>query len=272
LLTATPTRVDPHVKRCSPEIVERARRAGLDALVYAPHFTQLPEIERRAASYSRPDCLVVPGRELFTGSWRERKHVLALGLEEPIPDFISLAAAMDALDEQDATVIAPHPEFLTVSLTEADLREYRDVIDAVEVYNPKYRSHHSRRARELARELDLPAIGSSYAHLPMTIGDVWTAFDRVLTTETGLRDAIETPGAGDRCVCRRSGAGPWLRSTAEFCHLGWENSWTKFDRVVRSDREPTHPADPLYEGRFDDSVVYADQETVPVPALNALSR
>ncbi|PSP27587.1 metal-dependent phosphoesterase, partial [Halobacteriales archaeon QH_2_65_14] len=32
------TRVDPHVKILDDEVVRRAKRAGLDVLVYAPHF------------------------------------------------------------------------------------------------------------------------------------------------------------------------------------------------------------------------------------------
>jgi predicted metal-dependent phosphoesterase TrpH len=255
-VTEGSTRVDPHVKICSLEIVERANRHGLDALVYAPHFTQLPEIKRLATEFTDPDCLVVPGRELFTGSWRNRKHVLAIGLDEPVPDFLSLSATMDALDRQDATVVVPHPEFYTVGLTESDIRQYRDIIDAIEVVNPKHRPRHTRRAKQLARDLDLPAIGSSYAHLPWTIGDVWTAFDRDLTSASDVQSAIATPGDGDRRVCRYSGPRPWLRSTAEFCHLAWENSWTKVDRIVRRDRVPTHPDDPLYEGRFLAEAVY----------------
>jgi len=249
-------KVDPHIKVCSPAVVERAKRRDLDALVYAPHFTQLPEIERRAAEYMQHDCLVVPARELFTGTFRNRKHVLAIGLDEPIPDFLTLSATMEALDRQDATVIVPHPEFYTVGLSETDIRRYRDVIDAIEVANPKLRDRHTRRAKQLARELELPAIGSSYAHLPWTVGDVWTAVDHELSTPSDVCEALATPGAGDRRVCRYAGPRPWLRSTAEFCHLAWENTWKKFDRVVRSGREPTHPDDPLYDEQFSEAAVY----------------
>jgi len=61
-------RVDCHVKVLNERVVERAKRAGLDALVYAPHFTRLPEIRERAAAYSDDELLVVPAREVFTGT------------------------------------------------------------------------------------------------------------------------------------------------------------------------------------------------------------
>lgn len=170
-------RIDPHVKVLDERVVQRAVDAGLDALVYAPHFTRLPEIEREAEHYSTDELLVVPGREVFTGGYGDRKHVLAIGLSEPVPDFVDLDAAMAAFERQDATVLVPHPEFFTVGLEAADCREYRDVIDALEVHNPKHWPGHTRRAHELVEELDVPAYGSSYAHLPRTVGDVWTEFD-----------------------------------------------------------------------------------------------
>ncbi|MFW6320736.1 MAG: PHP domain-containing protein, partial [Halohasta sp.] len=55
-----------HTKILTDAVVDRAKRRGLDVLVYAPHFTRLPEIRRRAARYSDDDLLVVPAREIFT--------------------------------------------------------------------------------------------------------------------------------------------------------------------------------------------------------------
>ena len=251
-----PTRIDPHVKVCSEPIVDRAGDNGLDALVYAPHFTRFPEIETVAASLDSTRCRVLPGREVFTGDWRNRRHVLAIGLSDPVPDFITLDAAMEEFRRQDATVIVPHPEFYTVGMAESEIRTYLDVIDAIEVVNPKHRRRHDRRAKQLADELDLPAVGSSYAHLPWTVGDVWTELDRSPSEPSAILRAIGTRGDGDRRVCRRTGTGPRLRATAEFAHLGWENSWKKVDRVLLSGLEATHPDHPVYEGRFDDVAVY----------------
>jgi Predicted metal-dependent phosphoesterases (PHP family) len=81
----TGTRVDLHVKVLDERVVERAKKREVDVLVYAPHFTRWPDIRDRAAVFSDEDLLVVPGRELFTGDWRTRQHVLALDLEEPVP-------------------------------------------------------------------------------------------------------------------------------------------------------------------------------------------
>lgn len=242
-------RVDAHVKVLDERVVERAKARGLDCLVYAPHFTRLPEIRERADRFSDEDLLVVPAREVFTGSWRSRKHVLALGLEDPVPDFISLEAAMAEFERQDAAVLVPHPAFLNVSMDASDVVTYRDQIDTIEVYNPKHWPHQNRRAEELAARTELPAFASSYAHLRGTVGEAWTEF------EGSFDDPSEVVAAfadGEpRRVVHRPGWRHRLRCTAEFAHLGWENSYQKLDRLFLSGMEPTHPDHIAYDGRFE---------------------
>lgn len=246
-------RVDCHVKILNEQVVSRAKARGLDALVYAPHFERLPEIERRARQFADEALRIFPAREVFTGHWQTRKHVLALDLDEPIPDFITLAGAMAELDRQDAGVLVPHPEFLTVSLTAEDIREYDDQIDAVEVYNPKHWAGHNRRAKEIAAETETPVFASSYAHLPGTIGEVWTEFDHEIDSGADLVGALR---AGDGRPMHREGWHHDLRCGLEFAHLAWENTYEKLDRVFLQGTEPTHPDHLAYDGAFDDIRVY----------------
>lgn len=248
------TRVDCHVKILDERVVSRAKARGLDVLVYAPHFRRLPDVRERAAHFSDDDLLVVPAREIFTGGWRDRKHVLAIGLDEPVPDFVTLDGAMAELHRQGAAVLAPHPEFLTVSLTDEDLARYGDRVHAIEAYNPKHLPSHNRRAQELARSRDLPVFTSSYAHLHGTIGEAWTEFDGAIDSKADLVEAIRE--GTSRIVRRRAGLSHEARCLAEFSHLAWENSYSKFKRVVLGGTEPTHPDHPAYDGRFDDISVY----------------
>lgn len=250
----SPTKVDLHVKVLSDSVVRRAKARGLDAIIYAPHFRRYREIRKRAATFSDSELRVIPGRELFTGSWANRKHLLALDLTAPVPDFITLEGAMDELLAQDAAILVPHPTFLTISLAPSDLRRYRDRIHAIEVYNPKYLPHHRTRARRLQRELALPAFGSSYAHLSGTVGEAWTEFYDADPTAGGIIEAIKN--GATRAVERRHGVVHFSRRIGEFGHIGFENTVEKFDRVVVSGLEDTHPTHPEYEGRFDDVNVY----------------
>lgn len=252
-MTAT-TRVDMHVKVLDETVTRRAKRRGLDVLVYAPHFTRWPDIRRRANQFTDDELLVVPGREVFTGDWQNRRHVLALDLADPIPDFITLEGAMAEFDSQDAVVLAPHPGFMTVSLEREQIDRYRDLVAALEVYNPKHLSWHNRNARELAADLNIPRFASSYAHLRRTVGEAWTTFETAIESEADLLAALRE-GAFRRVEHRR-GLRHRARCGLEFSHLGWENSWKKLDRIYLSGTEATHPDHVAYDGSFDDVRVY----------------
>ncbi|WP_336034668.1 PHP-associated domain-containing protein [Halobacterium yunchengense] len=248
------TRVDLHVKVLDDRVVRRAKAAGVDVLVYAPHFTRLPDVRERAAAFSDDDLLVVPAREVFTGSWRDRKHVLAVGLDDPVPDFVTLDGAFAEFRRQDAAVLAPHPGFLNVSLDAADVERFRDDLDAVETYNPKLLGYHAERSRSLADAYDVPAFASSYAHRRETVGGVWTEFDAAVDDEADLVDALKS-GVDRRTYVGRS---PRHRTRAlvEKLHLAYENTWEKVDRILLSGMEPTHPRHIAYGGDFDDVAVY----------------
>lgn len=247
-------RVDLHVKVLNEQVVSRAKARGLDALVYAPHFAHLSDIERRAAAFSDDELLVIPGREVFTGTWQNRKHLLAFGLDEPVPDFITLAGAMDELDRQNAAVLVPHPGFLNVGLSERDVQEFSDSIHTVETYNLKHFFEYNRKAREIAQRTEMPAFTSSYAHLSGTVGEAWTAFEEEFSTAEELIRAIRS--GAPRRVEHRHGIMHNVRRKAELTHLGWENTWGKIDRILLSGMEPTHPDHIAYDGRFNDVSVY----------------
>jgi predicted metal-dependent phosphoesterase TrpH len=243
-----------HVKVLDESVVEHAKARGLDALVYAPHFRRLPDIRAEADRFSDDDLAVFPARELFTGTWQNRRHVLAVGLTDPVPDFLTLEGTMTELARQDAAVLVPHPEFLTVSLTAAQIRRYEDQIRSIEVYNPKHWPHHNERAREIARERGLGTFTSSYAHLRGTVGEAWVAFDRPFPDDQAFAEALRS--GEPRRIFHRNGPLHGLRCALEFSHLAYENTWPKFDRVMLQGTEATHPDHVAYGGRFDDVKVY----------------
>ncbi|MFB6167813.1 MAG: PHP-associated domain-containing protein [Haloferacaceae archaeon] len=248
------TRVDLHVKTLDERVVERAANRGVDVLVYAPHFTRLPAIRERADQFSTDEVLVVPGREVFTGAWHDRRHLLAVDPDEPIPDFVTFGGALAALRGQETAVLVPHPGFANVSLDANDVGQHAEAIHAVETHNTKLLPYQNRRARQIARETGVPGFASSYAHRRATVGEAWTAFDRPVDCATDLVTALRE-GAPRRAM-RRRGLRTTARSLVEFAHLGSENTWGKVDRVLLSGMEATHPGHVAYEGRFDDVRVY----------------
>jgi predicted metal-dependent phosphoesterase TrpH len=248
------TRVDLHTKVLNDGVVQRAKTAGLDVLVYAPHFTRLPEIRERAAAFSDDDLLVVPGREVFTGDWRSRRHLLAVGLSDPVPDFITFEAALAEFDRQDAAVLVPHPELMNVSLTRSEVGAYADQIDAIESLNAKLFQYQNERGERIAEAFDIPTFAASYAHLVGTIGAAWTELDREIDSAADLVGALKD-GVSRRLV-KRTDPATRVRRLAEYAHLGYENSYGKLDRLFLSGMEPTHPRHIAYDGRFDDVAMY----------------
>jgi len=206
---AVSSRVDLHVKLLDARVVARAKARGIDVLVYAPHFCDLPTIRARARRCSDAELLVVPARELFTGGWRERVHVLAIDPPAPIPDFCELDAVMAELAAQDVATLVPHPEFATVSFDAPTIDRYADQLHGLEVYNPKHRARHNRNAAALVETTGLAPFASSYAHRLATIGEVWTTFERSIGW------------------VRRSRRGPSGRSnTAPARYIGYAASWS----------------------------------------------
>ena len=248
------TRVDAHVKVLDDRVVARAKERGIDALVYAPHFTRLPTVRERAARYTDDELTVVPAREVFTGDWRNRRHLLALGLSEPVPDYVTFEGAMAEFDRQDAVVLVPHPEFASVSLTRPEIRAHAGRLDAVETYNAKLFPRQNGRAKQIADAVDVPGFGSSYAHLRASVGEAWTVFEEPLPDAAAGVDAFR--GRRPRTVVHRGGLGHRARGLVEYAHLAYENTWTKADRIFLSGDEPTLPTNVAYEGRFDDVSVY----------------
>lgn len=247
--------VDLHVKVLDEAVVSRAKARGLDAVVYAPHFVRLPEIRARAAAFSDDELAIVPGREVFTGTWRDRKHVLGIGLGSPVPDYIDLGAALDALEAQGAAVLVPHPEFLTVSLDRADIEAHRDSIHAGEVYNAKGFGPFNRRARRTVEATGLPPFGSSYAHLRGSVGAAWTAFPDVDPTESAIVEALRE--GAPRTVHHGHGIAYRVQQAAEFAHLFYENTLTKASAFAAGPKA-TSPQHPAYGGAFDRAAVYPD--------------
>lgn len=248
------TRVDAHIKVLDDRVVARAKERGIDAVVYAPHFTRLPTIRERAARFSDDELTVIPGREVFTGDWGNRRHLLVIGLTDPVPDYITFEGAMAEFERQNTAVLVPHPEFATISLTRPELTAHDARIDAIETYNTKLLAHQNRRARDIADDLDIPGFGSSYAHLWGTVGEAWTAFEGALPDAEAVVEAFRE--GRPRTVVHRGGLGHRLRGLVEFGHLAYENTWVKADRLFLSGEEPTLPSNVAYEGRFDDVAVY----------------
>jgi len=133
-------------------------------------------------------------------------HLLALFVEEPLPNLCRLEEAMEAVHRQGGVCVAPHPlNPFTRSLGVRELRRVADGLHGIELANCSPGSGMRRAAgRALNRdELGLAEVGGSDAHFPEFVGGAYTEFAGATAKE--LRHAIM-----QRKTVAKLGAAPGL--------------------------------------------------------------
>ncbi|MBI5679474.1 MAG: PHP domain-containing protein [Methanobacterium sp.] len=172
--------IDPHIhssyssdSRMTPkEIIEQARKIGLDAIAIADHNSikgaQVGIKEAKGIS----DLIVIPAMEVSTN----KGHIVALGINKEIKSYMSPEETVEAIRDANGIAIAPHP---FVRYREGLCDKVKDLdIDAMETLNSRYVFGYSNwRAKKLAEERGIPQIGASDAHFLGAIGSCVTELD-----------------------------------------------------------------------------------------------
>lgn len=145
------------------EIIEAARRRGLDGIALTDHDTMkgIPAA-RRYIKEKKLDLILIPGVEVSTSEG----HLLVLGVEEPPQKRMSPEETIERAHELGGIADVPHP-----------YHPFRHAIgripdaDAVEVYNSKHLFGLANgRARIEARRRHIPMVAGSDSHFAETVG------------------------------------------------------------------------------------------------------
>ncbi|GIL08952.1 MAG: phosphotransferase [Chloroflexota bacterium] len=162
------------------QVLDHVARLGtLDVIAITDHDT-LDASLWAYANRARYPFDIIPGVEVSSAAG----HVLALWVTRPIPAGLSLAETAAAIHEQGGLAVLAHP-FELVVCTAAALRHLRRPqqvrqagIDAIEIHNAgALTPGNNLLARRLARQLALPALGSSDAHSLQAVGRGVTLFE-----------------------------------------------------------------------------------------------
>lgn len=162
-----------------PELVRRAKAAGLDGVCLTEHDRFWAEFELEALSREH-DFLLLGGIELTTDSG----HVLAYGLQEAGLRASSLEQLRQSAQEARALLYLAHPaRGGQPALPAARLR---DCFDGVEAVNGSDTVLQNMAAAARGLVLRLPGIGGGDAHAGFEVGRAATRFDHAIGSQADL--------------------------------------------------------------------------------------
>ncbi|WP_121741623.1 CehA/McbA family metallohydrolase [Natronorubrum halophilum] len=181
-------RIDPHVHTAASfdgtttptELVDAARRAGLDGIAVTDHDTI--DGAREVARLAPADLLVIVGCEVSTADG----HLLALGVDAaPEPGRPLPRTARTVRDAGGIAVVAHPFQRSRHGARGAAI----DGVDGVEVYNAHAVTNvRNRQADRFVIRRDYPRFGGSDAHRPANVG-------RAATDVRLPADAVSSPDA-----------------------------------------------------------------------------
>jgi hypothetical protein len=151
-----------------PEMLTRARHQRLAVIAVTDHNTTRGGIVVRDLAVKRdPDIRVIVGEEVRT----KDGEVLGLFLTEDIPRDLSAAETIDRIHAQGGLAGAPHPFDPFRSGLDGRLTSVCDKLDFIEGMNARViRRHDNDRARDFAKEHNMPMSAASDAHSPREVG------------------------------------------------------------------------------------------------------
>lgn len=201
-------RIDHHVHtaRHSPdsiirpnELVDRARAAGLDAVVITEHDHQWSEAELAEINRQSRGVLVLSGAEIST----REGHFLVYGLPDldEVPPGVALGDLLKVVRQHKAAVVAAHP-FRWEQDFPALVAQHGPVFHGVELVSNNVTPETRRLTETLLRATPMPATGSSDGHVPDAVGCYYSEFsgpirsmaEFVLALQRGESRPGHTPG------------------------------------------------------------------------------
>jgi predicted metal-dependent phosphoesterase TrpH len=170
-----------HTRRHSPdsdidplELVEFARKIGLDGVVITEHDYQWRERELSELAKAAAPLLVYSGAEISA----QEGHFLVYGLPSlaEIWPGIALAELLEIVTSYQAAIVAAHP-FRWDQPFEQIVAEYGPVFDAIELVSNNVTRATRMKAEALLARQAMGTTGSSDAHELGVVGCYYTEFD-----------------------------------------------------------------------------------------------
>lgn len=169
------------------EIVARARELGLNGVCITDHESSEIKDEARELSEAT-GFLIIVGAEILTFEG----DMTVFGLLELPSKMLHAKTLVELARENGGIAISAHPYRKNHRGMGDHMRELRG-LSGIEAFNGSTKLYQNLYAYELARELQLPALGGSDAHVVSQVGRFATYFPDRIRDE---RDFIEAVRSG----------------------------------------------------------------------------
>lgn len=195
--------IDPHIHSTHSGdstasvsgIIKYSRKIGLDAIAIADHNTLKGSEEALKEFGKMDDLVIIPAMEISSS----KGHIVALGISEEVPARLSPEETVELIRAQGGIAIAAHP-FVTYRDGLFTNVKFVDV-DAMETLNSRYIFGYSNwRAKNMAKERNIPQIGASDAHFLGAIGSCVTEVETDFSVDGVIKGILsgKTNVYGDR--------------------------------------------------------------------------
>jgi predicted metal-dependent phosphoesterase TrpH len=185
-----------HTTRHSPDsiieprvLVERAKAAGLDAVVITEHDKQWSPAELLEINAQSDGLLVLSGVEV---SAREG-HFLVYGLPDltGVEPGITLGELIQVVQARGAAIVAAHP-FRWDQDFAAILADHAEGLDALELVSNNVSRDTRAKTQAMLDQYRLGATGSSDGHDPEAVGCYYTEFPGEIRSMSDFVAAIRS--------------------------------------------------------------------------------
>lgn len=174
---------DSHIS--IPQIVEKAKRLGLDGVCITDHDTM--RAKKIAEKYSKDlNFNIFIGAEILT----HEGDIVVFGVDSIPEGMVHAQELIDYVNERNGATISAHPYRENNRGLGDNLFKVKG-LTAVEGYNGSTKDYNNIKAQNTAFDISLPIVGSSDCHVEEKIGVFATYFENKINSVNDLVKALK---------------------------------------------------------------------------------